>query len=200
MRRLALLVAAAVALLALPGELAAQATHYPAWANGRVSVDGFYGRYWLDGRGDDWTNADGVGGRILYHLTPMADTTRNDLASRTALGVFAVYAPEEHRGFTGWHFGAQADLHLLSHPWLRRFDPFVSLGVGAFRTELDRAGPVGVEFADETNTSFALSPAMGARVNLYRGLGLRAEATDVMVFRDGVHHNLGVNGGLTLAF
>jgi hypothetical protein len=144
----------------------------PAWGDGRVVVEGFYSRYQLDTRaGRDRLDADGIGGRLLWRLTPPADeataanaSLASRLASRTAVGAFAVYAPERHTGFTTWHVGAEADHQLLATPLFGRIDPIVSLGAGAFHTATRSDAPSlrrGQGWASFAETFVGPLPAVG---------------------------------------
>jgi hypothetical protein len=209
----------------------------PAWGDGRLSVEGFYSRYQLDARdGRDRLSADGIGGRLLWRLTPLADeataadaSLASRLAARTAVGAFAVYAPDRNTDLTTWHVGAEADHQLLARPLFGRIDPIVSLGAGAFHSVTRDAvssnpgarwttfaetfvGPVpGVAIVPvdvpgldatgmRTTTSFALSPAVGARIGLFSNVGLRGDVRDVIAFRGGPTHNVEFSGGLSLTF
>jgi hypothetical protein len=211
----------------------------PAWGDGRLTVEGFYSRYQLNDRaGHDRMNADGIGGRVLWRLAPPAgddatsagSSVASRLASRTAVGAFAVYAPEREARYTTWHVGAQADHQLLTAPLVGRIDPIVSLGAGAFHSPtrthvpLARAGGGWTSFAEtfvgplpgvrvvpvdvpalratrtRSTTSFALSPAVGARLGLFSNVALRGDLRDVIAFGGGATHNVELSGGLSLTF
>ena len=140
----------------------------------------------------------------MWRLAPaIADepwTFTSRLASRAAVGAFAVYTPEQDLGFKTWHVGTQADLRLLPAPVFGRLDPLVSLGAGALRTNV-RGTPAGdAAIVERTNTSFALTPAIGARLAILPRAGLRADVQDLMAFRGGVTHNPTLSAGLSVSF
>jgi len=81
----------------------------------------------------------GLGGRLLWHLSPGADAGPivAALAERTAVGGFVTYAPQQQRlGVSVLHYGAHADLRLplrLGVIAADRVTPIASLAAGAFR-------------------------------------------------------------------
>jgi hypothetical protein len=180
----------------------------------RVTFDGYYAHFRLDARGDDRIGMDGMGARIMWRPTMMADDTPI-LPSRIAFGLFAEYAPEQATGFSVAHAGLQGDLHVLESPLYGRVIPVVSLGAGALwarnapgtaptasnkPASLLRSSTAAFPLATSNATTFAVSPAVGVRVGLWRQLGLRADARDVVTFRDGTLHNLQFAAGLSYPF
>jgi len=196
------LTTAFVSALAASGLHAQAPTREPAWGNGHFTVEGFYSQYRLDGRsGSDRTTVDGVGGRLMWQLPAFMSADDYTLSRpRAALGAFAVYTPEQNVGFTTWHVGTQADFLPLATPLFGRVDPLVSLGAGALRTNLRGTPTSDVAVADASNTSFALSPAVGLRLSLLPAVGIRADARDVIAFRGGATHNPELSAGLSLTF
>jgi hypothetical protein len=128
-----------------PPSIAERVPSDPTWSGRGVTVEGFYSRYQLDDRvALGRANVDGIGGRVLWSLAPLAgdgSSFADRLLSRTALGAFGVYAPEGSAGRATWHAGAEADHRLLPTPLLGRLDPIVSLGAGAFRTAMPAGAP-----------------------------------------------------------
>ena len=201
----------------LPASASAQSL---GWGNGRFAFEGFYSHYRFDdGASDDRIGLNGVGGRLMWHLAPSAESDRSSLASRTAIGAFAVYTPEQDVGFRTWHVGTQADFRLLTAPLFGRVEPIASLGVGVFRTDAvddDVSGLALIDqfstslvlspafddraVTDQASTSFALSPAFGVRVALVRNLALRGDVRDVIAFRHGAQHNAEFAAGLSVSF
>jgi hypothetical protein len=185
----------------------------PITLDNRASFEGYYAHYRLDARGDA-TRANGFGGRLMWY--PGSGEPRAAwLAPRIGLGAFAEYAPEQEAGFTLLHAGLQGDVSLLPRPLFGRIDPMVGLGVGALRTNGvdlfgDREVNGGVAFsiagmpslrlptADHAVTTFALSPALGARVAAFRGVALRADVRDLVTFRSGTKHNRQLSIGVSL--
>jgi hypothetical protein len=120
------------------------------------------------------------------------------------VGVFAEYAPTQDRGFAILHAGAQGDLRLTSSPLFGRVEPIASLAAGALWVDVDnqpKAQLSGFPLAGRGTTTFALTPSIGTRVNLWRELGLRVDLRDVMTFRDQkALHNYQFATGLSFAF
>ena len=101
------------------------------------------------------------------------------------------------------HTGVQGDVSLLSTPLLGHVSPVASLGLGVLRTNLDnasQAAATGFPLGMESTTTFSLAPSVGARVGLWRQLGLRADAGDVVTFRGDTRHNLQLTAGLSFPF
>jgi len=177
----------------------------PMWGDRRVTVEGFYNQYRFDGRsGDDRLNVDGIGGRLMWRLAPWTareSSTFGSIGSRTALGAFAVYTPDQDLGFTTWHVGAQAEVEALPQPLFGRLDPVFSLGAGALRTDVRGTVMDDIAIANRTNTRFTLAPAFGARLAILPNAGLRADLQNVIAFRGGSFtHNPALLGGLSVTF
>ena len=135
----------------------------------------------------------------MWHL-PSTDGV-NDLASRIALGVGAVWAPQQAGlGFSTIYAGAEADVRPLAAPLFGRIEPVVTLGAGALRTDVERVGAARAPLAASTNTTFVLSPGIGARLAIGRGLAIRGDVRDMVTFRHDTRHNLAFNAGLSLTF
>ena len=171
---------------------------------------------------------DGYGGRVMWSLAPRPEPGRSmsperpSLAARTAVGGFVVVTPNEYTNVATWHYGAQADVRPFATLLAGRFEPLLSLGAGAFRMEEHRlrpARPLCLHATDvpelssaeplctivppssvgrNSTTSFALSPAVGARLSVTPRLGFRGDLRNVMVFRGGTKHNVELSAGLSL--
>ena len=50
------------------------------------------------------------------------------------------------------------------------------------------------------STAFALSPAVGAKLALWRELGVRGDVRDLVTFRGGMRHHLQLTAGLSFPF
>ncbi len=195
---------ASSAVLALAATLSAGSAHAQIgqeqeWRGlGPFNVEGYYTHYRLDGEGDR-VGMDGVGARLIWALGPSDDMR---VRSRSALGVFAEYAPRQDLGFTMWHAGLRGDLNLLRQPWLGRVSPVLSLGAGALSTKVERAEDKEISFplGTKSTTAFALTPSIGTRVKLWRQLGIRADVSDLVTFRDGTRHNVQFTAGVSLPF
>lgn len=162
-------------------------------------VEAYYSHYRFDVPGDR-LGMNGVGARLMWR--PTTTYTAPSLASRFAFGLFGEYVPDQDKGFAAGHVGVQGDLNVLPTPLFGRVSPVLSLGAGRFWT--DRVGPAidSREFsiANRSIRSFALTPAVGTRVALWRQLGLRADVRDLVTFEDRTLHHLQVSAGLSLPF
>ena len=172
---------------------------------GQFAVDGYYSYYRLDAVGNDAVGMNGLGARVMWY--PWRGTVSSDDAarfqSRVGLGLFGEYAPAQDRGFSMLHTGVQGDVSLLSTPLLGHVSPVASLGLGVLRTNLDnasQAAATGFPLGMESTTTFSLAPSVGARVGLWRQLGLRADAGDVVTFRGDTRHNVQLTAGLSFPF
>ena len=196
------LVVGVSALALAAGSAQAQNAYGPdLMGPGRLGFDGYYTHYRLDAD-DDRMGVDGVGARLFWR--PVSDDAFA-LPSRFAFGAFVEYTPKGNRDFQTFHTGLQSDFRLFQTPWFGRIDPLISLGAGAFHTNSEVRGSVDLnkEFPlarrDQT-TAFALSPAVGTRVHVWRTLGVRADVRDVITFEGGTLRNWQVAAGLTFPF
>lgn len=203
------------ALASTPAEAQIPYVLKPLTPRARVQFDGYYAHFRLDARGDDRIGMDAMGARLMWRPTMMAEDTPL-LPSRMAFGLFAEYAPEQSSGFYVVHAGFQGDLNVLESPLYGRVIPVASLGAGALwarsaegtssgvstkPTTLLRSSSADFPLAATNSTTFALSPAIGVRVGLWRQLALRADARDVVTFRDrAALHNLQFAAGLSYPF
>jgi len=164
----------------------------------RRFVEGYYSHYQLDVP-DDRIGMNGFGARFMWRPS---SPDLPSAASRFAIGLFGEYAPEQDKGFSVGHVGAQADMNVFATPLFGRVSPVLSLGAGGFWT--DRKGPAidSPEFsiANKSVQSFALTPALGTYVGLWRQLGLRADVRDVITFEEESLHHLQITAGLSLPF
>lgn len=175
----------------------------PRWAAPSRAFEGFLTRYRLDAvRGSD-IGVDGVGGRLLW-TAPTVLGDPQSVAARASLGVFGVFLPTQHGlGFSTLHAGGEVSVRPLPRPIGARFEPVISAGVGALRisvAEQSRGRTGDLPRSDRTSTVFALSPGVGARWALMRGLDVRGDVRDVLTFRGGTRHNPAYGVGLGMAF
>jgi hypothetical protein len=163
-----------------------------------------------------------VGARLLLPVEQFAADAPRWLAERVAVGGFLSSAATEDRNVAARHYGAQADLRLTRRPVAGRLEPLASLGIGAFRARREAPSPQPLNAvcltapADATvkgvrclslrrpdgsvpGESFALSPALGARLALVPGLALRLDARDLIVYQDGPRHNRELVLGLSFS-
>lgn len=192
-------VALALAATLGAGSAHAQMAQETQWNGlGPFNFEPYYTHYRLDGEGDR-IGMDGFGGRMMWGIgTPDSMTVR----PRAAIGVFGEYAPRQDLGFTMWHAGVHGDFNLLHQPWLGRISPVLSLSAGALSTGREQEENVEPRFplATKSTTTFALTPSVGTRVRLWRSLGLRADVSDLITFRDETRHNVQFAAGLSFPF
>ena len=167
---------------------------------GRI-IDGYYSHYRFDTPGSR-TGMSGIGARVMWNPA-RADYGATALPSRFAFGLFGEYAPnQENKSFSVGHVGVQGDVNVFQTPLFGRVLPVASLGAGMLWT--DRAGPAvsSPEFslANRSIRSFALSPSIGTRVGLWRQLSLRADARDLVTFKDQALHHIQFAAGLSFAY
>ena len=165
------------------------------------TVDGYYAHYRLDTPGDR-IGVSGVGARFMWSPA-RADYGVTALPSRFAVGLFGEYVPnQEGRSFSLGHAGVTGDVNVLRTPLFGRIQPVASLGAGVLWT--NREGPAirGPEFVigNETAAMFSLAPSLGTRVSLWRDFGLRADARDLITFRDATRHHVQLAAGLSFPF
>lgn len=171
------------------------------WA-GPLTVEGYYTHYRLATSGADRFGMHGIGGRLLWNGA-LRFAGLESLPSRSAVGVFAEYAPTQDRGFSLIHTGAQGDFNLAPRRLFGRVTPIASLAAGALWTDVEdenTAIATGFPLAARRTTTFALTPAAGLRVGLWRELGLRADVRDVMTFRHKTLNNIQFATGLSFVF
>jgi len=163
-------------------------------------VEGYFSHYRFDRPGDR-VGMDGFGARLMWNPA-REDYGATALPSRFAFGLFGEYAPDQDKGFSVGHVGLQGDMNVFKAPVYGRVLPVVSLGAGMLWT--DRSGPAidSREFVlgNRSLKMFALSPAVGTRVGLWRQMGLRADVRDLVTFRERTLHHLQFSGGLSLPF
>jgi hypothetical protein len=189
---------AAASLLATP--VAAQLPVAPAVSPRPALFEGYYTHFNFD-RSDGRVGMNGMGARLMWNPI-RADYGATTLPARFAIGLFGEWAPNQDKGFSVAHFGVQSDLSVVQSPLFGRVLPVVSMSAGALRT--DRSGAAiseaDFELGDRSLTMFALAPSLGTRVGIWRQLGLRGDARDVMTFRDRTRHHAQFSAGLSLPF
>jgi hypothetical protein len=195
-RRSLLVGVLSVTLGSLPARLAvAQVDVVPVWG-ARPALEGSYTQLRFDG-GD--ARAEGLGGRLMWGAAPIPGAP-SSLVSRTSAGLFAAYTPAEALGFSTLQLGLVADVRPFSIAG--RVDPFLSLGAGALRTSVApgrAAQAVAVTpLAERSNTTLAVTPGVGARLNLGPGLAVQGDVRDVVTFRGDTRHNVAIGAGVRL--
>lgn len=167
---------------------------------GTLLIDGYYTNYRLETLDDDRLGMGGMGARLMWRL---GDENVPAILNRTAVGLYAEYAPAEDKGFALLHAGLQGDFNLVRAPLFGRLEPAVSLGAGVLQTSVENSTESTLSRFEpglRKSASFTLSPAIGARISLWRQLGLRADARDFIIFHGGALHNPQFTVGLSFLF
>ena len=197
--RLSTLVLPFALVLAAPVARAQSAT--PAAETESSSLEIYAAHSWFDAQGTgSRPTLGGVGGRLMTTFGRHNSMTGGgSWFTRSAFGVFATYtAKQNDNQMTTIHYGAQVDAHLLPTPLEHVLDPFVSLGVGGFRTKVENTGLLGG--GSVTNTDLAITPALGSHFHLTPNIAIRGDLRDVIIFGDKTTNNYVAEGGLSLSF
>ena len=181
----------------------ARAQLMPTWPGVRPALEGFYTQLRFDGARD--VRVDGLGAKLMWNPALTADPSSDSwLARHTAVGLFGVYTPERDLGFSTVHGGVVADVRPFAGMIGGRVEPFVSLGAGALRTNVERLAPIRRDAPSpllaRSVTTATLVPGVGARVMLTPGIALQGDLRDVMTFRGDTRHNTAFGVGLRVAF
>jgi hypothetical protein len=206
-------VAAVLALLSNPliaqgGANSSQRSLFNFAAN-RLTLDAAYSRVWVHntGAGTEYPMNEATG-RLSWRLGQPAITEDAPLRDKLALGVFWTKAPDQqlHSGRIGFsHVGAFAEYMPVGVVGLGYFEPNVSLSVGSFHPDIvdwNRVYPNPLlNYRDNEAAKLGIAPAVGTRVWLFRKIGLRLDAHDLIVHSDKTWFNdPGFSAGLTARF
>jgi hypothetical protein len=193
----ALLVVASLAM-AMPRQMEAQ--RLDRRPTGWLTLEGFLTSYQLEALADDRRALTGGGLRVLFGAAPITGID-NALVQRTSVGGYVIYTPTSANLRT-WHFGGQLDFRPIAAPVGGLIEPILSLGAGALRVDTPQeAAVLGTDGELTVSETFAtLVPGVGARIRLGRGIGVRTDLRDVMVFGQSTTHNWELSGGLSLLF
>lgn len=186
--------AAVVAVAVAPRHAAAQDA-----LGFRYTLEAYAASYTLDDAiGTNKQNLGGFGARLT--LNPREpDRPRATLADRAVGALFATYtAKQGSPDVSTLHVGAQTDASFLPRPLGGILDPFLSLGLGIFRTSRENLiAPGGKRI---TRSDLAFSPAVGTRIHLGRGIGARGDLRAPLVFGTATTANFVAEGGLFVSF
>ena len=184
---------AAVALTSAAAAGGAGAQDTPAGVQPyRFTVAGHLTQMQYD-RGGDASRAalGGYGVRVMFNRSDPAKTLRS-LFDRASVGAFANFSTSQNNVESTQHFGVQGDVALLNAPTARGLlDPFVSLGIGALRENLERG---------DADFNVALTPAIGTRIPLFSGIGFRGDVRLPVVFGEDTRVHPSIEGGVYLSF
>lgn len=222
MRKLFLAAVIYAALLGvLPGEVGAQTgSVYAADVNdNRRYLDYYVSRYRLGWDSDRPAETDAVGGRLMWSVAPLLRTIENPWLDRTLVGGYITHTPEDADHNEILRYGAQIDFIVTSTPFAGRVEPLVSLAAGAVRvTEagvrwrsvpyimpdepegrwVGRAPLLQTSLPDRTWTGASITPGIGARIRLMRGVSFRTDARQVIDFYDRATNNFELSGGISV--
>lgn len=197
-RTLVLFCSMCVLFGAFPASVGAQWFNAPKPAQRLpVTVEAYFGQLRPTGTAENYT-VDLYGGRVLWRAA--TDPVDSPIFSRALFGPFGEYMDAEARGFSSVHVGAHAEMRVLAAPLGGVIDPVASLAAGVLRTSVERGFDDQPAFAGRTNASVTLTPAVGVRLGLIRGVALRADARDMIVFRGNDRHNWQYTVGIGATF
>ena len=189
--------AGALTLLALPASQAAAQDQPMGIRPTRFTAEVYLAQYSLDNAAADGGRAGvgGFGGRLMFNRSTAANALRT-FFTRASGGVFATYTNQDDASTL--HYGVQGDVALFPAPVARGWlDPFISVGLGGFRTSVDNPSGSG----SIVNTDLALTPAAGTRIPLFSGMSFRGDLRAPIIFGDGnTSVNFVAEGGLSLSF
>jgi hypothetical protein len=188
-------IAGALTLIALP---ASQATAQDAPLGvrpTRFTAEVYLAQYSFDNTaGGERQGLGGFGGRLMFNRSTAAQALRT-FFTRASGGVFTTYTNQDD--FSTLHYGVQGDVALFPAPVARGFlDPFISVGLGGFRTSTDNPNGEG----SIVNTDLAITPAAGTRIPLFSGMSFRGDLRVPVIFGASTTVNFVAEGGLSLSF
>lgn len=193
------LTVAGVGIAALaPGAAAAQER---GGAVERRAVEVYAARYSLDDRvGTSKQLLDGYGVRVQFERVVPGQQTRS-IWDRTRGGAFATYSPKQGSpDLSTLHVGLQTDGSLLQAPLGGALDPFVSFGIGVFRTSRENVVTTTRQGKRIVQTAFSFVLGTGARVGLVDRFGARLDLRAPFLFGSSTTANFVGEGGLYLTF
>ena len=140
-------------------------------------------------------NLGGVGGRLMFNRSDPARTLRW-FFRRASFGVYADYtAKQGDADVSTLQYGLQGESAIFPIAIARGLlDPFLSLGAGTTRVSADVAGE------RVTENDLTITPSIGTRVPLMRGLGLRGDLRAPIIFGAETTLNFVATGGGYLSF
>lgn len=191
--------AGALTLLAIPASQAAAQDQPIGVQPTRFTAELYLAQYSLDNAAADGgrSGLGGFGGRLMFNRSTASDALRT-FFTRASGGVFATLTSGKGESdLSTQHFGVQGDVALFPAPVARGYlDPFISLGLGGFRTSVDNEAGEG----RLVNTDLAITPAAGTRIPLFSGISFRGDLRAPIIFGESTSVNFVAEGGLSLSF
>ena len=159
----------------------------------RFTLEGYLSYLSLDSDAASRTGMGGFGLRAMFNRSDVARAARS-LFDRASAGAF--WSHGKKGDVSSAHIGGEVDVALLPAPANGVFDPFVSVGAGVFHTSVP-SGRAGTKL---TSNDFALTPAVGARIPFFSGIGARGDLRLPIVFGNSTSVNVAFEGGLYVSF
>ncbi len=151
-----------------------------------LGLEGSYERLQLDNGDGKTVGLNGYGTRLWVNLAPFSGPGTHAV-DKLSLALFYFRTPSGNVAIATRHYGAEVNIYPLLVPIAKAIDPFLSLGLGAFRIDNRSSGagqPAGgvttVDIPAGSATNFAISPGMGIRVPIPNRFQLRLDARDVL--------------------
>ena len=166
----------------------------------RYTVEGYLAQYALDdATNSNKQNVGGFGARVTFNR-PTPSSGGRSIFDRITSNLFATYTAKQGTpSSTTLHVGGQADGAVLRSPLGGVLDPFVSVGIGIFRTSRDIVGGPGGSNRI-TRSDLALTPGVGTRIRFFNGIGARGDLRAPFVFGFRTTANVVAEGGLYVSF
>lgn len=183
-------VAAAGLVLAAPIAVVAQDAGPQPY---RFTIEGYLSQMSLDSDASKRTGLGGFGARVMFNRSEVARAART-FFDRASAGAYWTYAKKGGTSFN--HIGGEVDVSLLPTAINGVIDPFVSLGLGAFRA----SAPSGISGTKLTSTDLSLTPGAGIRIPFFSGIGARGDLRLPVVFGNSTSVNFVAEGGIYLSF
>ena len=205
-RALALVAALSTTLTAQTNPASTQSHRLGA---NRLTVDAAYSRVWLrNTAAGAELPMNAATGRLSWRLGQPALFEDAPLRDKLALGVFWTQAPEQqrHSGRVGFsHVGGFAEYMPMGVIGLGFFEPNLSLSLGAFRPEIvhrNRLNPTPlITRSVSRRADLGIQPGVGTRIWLFRKVGLRVDAHDLIVpSARSWSNDFGISAGVTARF
>ena len=179
-----------------------------AFASDRLTLDAAYSRVWMQNTTQKTAHPMyGTTGRLSWRLGQPALMEDAPLTDKLAIGVFWTKAPEQRlkAGRVGFsHYGAFAEYMPIGLTGLGFFEPNLSLSVGSFRPDIERAEMIAtplLNYDDSSPANLGIIPAVGTRIWFNRNLALRLDAHDLIVHsKKTLFNNPGFSAGLSARF
>lgn len=198
------------------------AAAYIGGAGAERSVEYFVSRHRLNQENGERPDLDGVGGRVLWSLAPLATRLGAPLLTHASVGGYLVSTAAQLERGEMWHYGIETDVRVTTTPLAGRVEPLVTLAAGAVhideparRMMLAPGAMAGERVPDAprmpavvpdleltllspAQAGISLAPGVGARVRVLDGLNVRTDVRPVIDGRSEGRRFLELSGGISL--